>query len=352
MVRGGLEAIYLSGWQVAAEANLAGADLPRPEPLSRQQRARARAAAEQRAAARRPDRRAEGRDETRLAGADSRRRRGRLRRRAQLVRADEGDDRGRRGRRPLRGPARGREEVRPSRRQGARPDGQFVRTLVAARLAADVLDVPTVLVARTDALSATLLTSDIDPATSRSSPASARARASSASATGSRRRSPARSPTRPTPTCSGSRPRPRTSARRASSPPRCTRQFPGKLLAYNCSPSFNWKRHLDDRDRPLPRELGRARLPVPVHHARRLPLAERRDVRAGTRLRASAACPPTSSCRSASSRSSRTATPRRATSARWARVLRPCRRDRQRRRLLDAGAPRLDRRRQFRHEAA
>src|SRR5438128_3117255 len=44
------------------------------------------------------------------------------------------------------------------------PTRQFVRTLAAARLAADVLDVPTVLVARTDALSATLLTSDVDEA--------------------------------------------------------------------------------------------------------------------------------------------------------------------------------------------
>src|SRR3954452_656708 len=43
------------------------------------------------------------------------------------------------------------------------PTQQFIRTLTAARLAADVLDVPTVLVGRTDALSATLLTSDIDP---------------------------------------------------------------------------------------------------------------------------------------------------------------------------------------------
>src|SRR5438128_2250975 len=42
------------------------------------------------------------------------------------------------------------------------PTGQFVRTLLAARLAADVLDVPTLVVARTDALSATLLTSDVD----------------------------------------------------------------------------------------------------------------------------------------------------------------------------------------------
>src|SRR5438067_10516756 len=44
------------------------------------------------------------------------------------------------------------------------PTSQFVRTLTAARLAADVLGVPTVLVARTDSLSATLLTSDVDPA--------------------------------------------------------------------------------------------------------------------------------------------------------------------------------------------
>src|SRR5437588_6407272 len=42
------------------------------------------------------------------------------------------------------------------------PTSQFVRTLVAARLAADVLDAPTVLIARTDAQSAKLLTSDVD----------------------------------------------------------------------------------------------------------------------------------------------------------------------------------------------
>src|SRR6185503_6549134 len=43
------------------------------------------------------------------------------------------------------------------------PTSQFIRTLIGARLAADVLGVPTVLIARTDALSATLLTNDIDP---------------------------------------------------------------------------------------------------------------------------------------------------------------------------------------------
>ena len=60
MVRAGLQAIYLSGWQVAADANLAGADVPRPEPLSGQPRAGRRAPHQQRAAARRPDRDAEG----------------------------------------------------------------------------------------------------------------------------------------------------------------------------------------------------------------------------------------------------------------------------------------------------
>ena len=40
--------------------------------------------------------------------------------------------------------------------------------------------------------------------------------------------------------------RARTSTRRGSSPRRCTPKFPGKLLAYNCSPSFNWKKNLDD----------------------------------------------------------------------------------------------------------
>ena len=49
-------------------------------------------------------------------------------------------------------------------------------------------------------------------------------------------------------------------------------EFPGKLLAYNCSPSFNWKRHLDGRaDRDLPGRARRTGLQVPVHHPRRLP---------------------------------------------------------------------------------
>ena len=162
MVKAGLKAIYLSGWQVAADANLVGQHVSRPEPLPRQLRPGAREADQQRPAARRPDRARRGRRLDPLARADRRRRRGRLRRAAQRVRDHEVVHRGRRGRGPLRGPALVGEEMRPPRRQGARADGQHVRTLVAARLAADVLDVPTLVVARTDALSASLLTSDID----------------------------------------------------------------------------------------------------------------------------------------------------------------------------------------------
>ena len=96
--------------------------LPRSEPLPGEQRPGRRPAPEQRAAPGRPDRLVGGARRHLLARADRRRRRGRLRRRAERLRADEGDDRGGRRRRPLRGPARRREEVRPPGRQGADPD--------------------------------------------------------------------------------------------------------------------------------------------------------------------------------------------------------------------------------------
>ena len=107
MVKAGLEAIYLSGWQVAADANLAGATYPDqslypansvPALVRRHQQRRSSAPTRSTAS--------EGKQRHLLVRADRRRRRGGLRRPAQRVRADEGDDRGRRGRRPLRGPAR------------------------------------------------------------------------------------------------------------------------------------------------------------------------------------------------------------------------------------------------------
>jgi isocitrate lyase len=103
----------------------------------------------------------------------------RLRRRAQRVRAHEGDDRRGRGRRAFRGQLASVKKVRAHGRQGAVPTQEAIRKLIAARLAADVCGVPTVLVARTDADSATLLTSDVDERDRRSCAASARPRASS-----------------------------------------------------------------------------------------------------------------------------------------------------------------------------
>src|SRR3954454_22153730 len=162
MVKAGLQSIYLSGWQVAADANLAGSTYP-DQSLYPANSAPALV--------------------RRLNNA--------------LVRADQIDwAEGRNGTHWLApiladaeagfgGPLNAYELMRTMIEAGAAgvhyedqlasekkcghlggkvlvPTHQFVRTLNAARLAADVLDVPTVLVARTDALSAALLTSDID----------------------------------------------------------------------------------------------------------------------------------------------------------------------------------------------
>src|SRR5579872_6565348 len=162
MVKAGLKAVYLSGWQVAADANLAGHTYP-DQSLYPANSAPALV--------------------KRLNGA--------------LLRADQIDwAEGRNGTHWLApiladaeagfgGPLNAYELMRAMVEAGAAgvhyedqlgsekkcghlggkvlvPTSQFVRTLSAARLAADVLGVPTLLVARTDALSATLLTSDVD----------------------------------------------------------------------------------------------------------------------------------------------------------------------------------------------
>ncbi len=121
MVKAGLEAIYLSGWQVAADANLVGGTYPDQSLYPANSGPGARAADQQRAAARRPDRARRGRRRHLLARADRRGRGGRVRRPAERVRDHEVLHRGRSRGRPLRGPALLREEVRPPRRQGARP---------------------------------------------------------------------------------------------------------------------------------------------------------------------------------------------------------------------------------------
>ena len=128
------------------------------------------------------------------------------------------------------------------------PTSQFIRTLVAARLAADVLDVPTVLVARTDALSATLLTSDVDEADARfvegkrTPEGFFRIRCGLDSAI---ERSLAYAPQADLLWFETSTPDLGEAREFAQA---VHERFPGKLMAYNCSPSFNWRKHLDDAE--------------------------------------------------------------------------------------------------------
>jgi len=125
------------------------------------------------------------------------------------------------------------------------PTSQFIDTLVAARLAADVLDVPTILIARTDARSARLLTSDIDPRDQefltgeRTAEGYYCVRAGLDAAIA---RALAYAPYADMLWCETSTPDLDEARRFAEA---IHERFPGKLLAYNCSPSFNWRRNLD-----------------------------------------------------------------------------------------------------------
>jgi isocitrate lyase len=126
------------------------------------------------------------------------------------------------------------------------PTNQFIRTLAAARLAADVLDVPTVLFARTDALAATLLTSDVDERDAgfttgaRTAEGFFRVESGLDSAIA---RALSYAPYADVLWCETSTPDLEEAEAFAAA---VHERFPGKLLAYNCSPSFNWKAHLDD----------------------------------------------------------------------------------------------------------
>ena len=126
------------------------------------------------------------------------------------------------------------------------PTSHFIRTLLAARLAADICDVPTVLIARTDANSAHLLTSDIDPRDQefltgeRTSEGFFRIKGGINSAIA---RGLAYAPYADLLWCETSTPDLQEARQFAEG---IHKKFPGKLLAYNCSPSFNWRRHLDD----------------------------------------------------------------------------------------------------------
>ncbi|MBX9655755.1 isocitrate lyase [bacterium] len=137
------------------------------------------------------------------------------------------------------------------------PTSTFLRSLSAARFAADICDVPTVLVARTDANSAQLLTSDIDERDQRFT-------------TGERTpegffrltggldiaidRGLSYAPFADLIWCETSEPNVEEAKRFAEA---MKAEYPDKLLAYNCSPSFNWKKKLDDVTiAKFQRELG------------------------------------------------------------------------------------------------
>ncbi len=128
------------------------------------------------------------------------------------------------------------------------PTQQHIRTLNAARLAADVAGVPTVIIARTDALAADLLTSDVDERDrefttgERTSEGFYRVRPGIESVIS---RGLAFAPYADLLWVETGEPDIELAREFAAA---IHARFPGKLLAYNCSPSFNWKRHLSDAE--------------------------------------------------------------------------------------------------------
>ena len=246
MVRAGLQAIYLSGWQVAAEANLAGHTYPDqslypansvPALVRRLNNALLRADQIDHA---------EGRDDTYWLApivADAEAGFGGALNAYELMKGmiEAGA-----------GGVHYEDQLAAEKKCGHLggkvlvPTSQFLRTLIAARLAADVADVPTVLVARTDALSASLLTSDVDENDTpfvtgeRTAEGFFRVRDGIEAAIS---RGLAYAPYADLLWFETSTPDLGEAREFAQA---IHDRHPGKLLAYNCSPSFNWKRHLDD----------------------------------------------------------------------------------------------------------
>jgi isocitrate/methylisocitrate lyase len=259
MVRAGLEAIYLSGWQVAADANTAGQMYPDQSlyPVDSVPNVVRRI----NAALRRADQIdcAEGKRERYWFAP---------------IMADAEAGFG--------GPLNAYELMKSMIEAGAAgvhfedqlasekkcghmggkvlvPTNNFIRTLTAARLAADVMGVPTILVARTDADSAKLLMSDadeydhafIDRKAGRSAEGFYRLKGGVECAIA---RGLAYAPFADLIWCETSTPDLAQAKKFAEG---IRAKFPNKLLAYNCSPSFNWKKNLDDKTiAKFQRELG------------------------------------------------------------------------------------------------
>jgi malate synthase len=250
MVKAGLQSIYLSGWQVAADANLSGQTYPDqslypcnsvPQVVKRINNAFIRADQIEKAQGK------EGKGSNWYAPI--------------VADAEAG----------FGGPLHAFELMKSMIEAGAAgvhyedqlaaekkcghlagkvliPTCNFVRTLQSARLAADVLDVPTVIIARTDALSATLMTSDIDEhdrefLTGERTPEGyyvIKGGLDYAIA-----RSLAYAPWADVLWFETSTPDMKEAERFAKE---IHAKYPGKILAYNCSPSFNWKNYLSDQD--------------------------------------------------------------------------------------------------------
>jgi isocitrate/methylisocitrate lyase len=257
MVRAGLQAIYLSGWQVAADANLAAATYPDqslypansvPQVVRRLNNALLRADqidwSEDR----------NGTEWLAPIVADAEAGFGGALNAFELMRA------------MIEAGAAGvhyEDQLAAEKKCGHLggkvlvPTSQFIRTLTAARLAADVLNVPTVLVARTDALSATLLTSDVDEA---DAPFCSGKRTSEGffevqdGLDAAIARSLAYAPYADVLWFETSTPDLGEAREFAQA---IHEQHPRKLLAYNCSPSFNWKQALsDDQIASFQQQLG------------------------------------------------------------------------------------------------
>ena len=259
MVKGGLEAIYLSGWQVAGDANLSGNTYPDqslypansvPQIVRRIN-----------AALQRQDQiqTLEGTGDTHFFApiiADAEAGFGGPLNAFELMRA------------MIEAGAAGvhfEDQLASEKKCGHLggkvlvPTKQFVRTLNAARLAADVCDVPTVLLARTDAESAKLLTSDVDEYDhefidfdkGRTAEGFFHVRGG---VEGCIHRALAYAPYADLLWWETSKPQLDDAKIFAEA---VQKKFPGKMMAYNCSPSFNWKANLDeDTIAKFQRELG------------------------------------------------------------------------------------------------
>ena len=138
------------------------------------------------------------------------------------------------------------------------PTQTAVKNLIAARFAADVMGTPTIIIARTDANAADMITSDVDPTDApfitgeRTSEGFFRTKAGLDQAIA---RGLAYAPYADLIWCETSEPDMEEARRFAEA---IHEQYPDKLLAYNCSPSFNWKRKLSDEEiANFQRELGK-----------------------------------------------------------------------------------------------